>query len=267
MVLADNEVFDKNTANSAAGTSIMRPTFLSRLASTPAKGIAAAAGVHFVGLAVLAGMHLPKVADAVVVLINIGAAQKSIQLTLSESEADTPLFELSLSQQEVLITPDWMEVAGQRFVDLPAAEVTLPQWEHEAENPRPSALSEFSLEELSEIRPPPSTDVTAIESPSTESHEPDENISHASQPDLSGNRYPSYPDHAQRMRWQGTVVVRLFIDSRGHVTDVEIAESSGYELLDSAAVNACRSWRGQPAMRADRPVETIALQPITFRLP
>jgi protein TonB len=57
------------------------------------------------------------------------------------------------------------------------------------------------------------------------------------------------------------------IDASGRVTDVAVEETSGYELLDAAAVGAVRRWRYKPAIGRNGPVATTELQPVTFRLP
>lgn len=87
-----------------------------------------------------------------------------------------------------------------------------------------------------------------------------------SPPDLAGNPPPPYPSEAIRRRLEGSVMLRLHINSSGRVSSVEIAESSGHAILDNSAVNTVRSWRGQPARLNGQPVATIELLPVRFRL-
>ena len=54
---------------------------------------------------------------------------------------------------------------------------------------------------------------------------------------------PTYPRVSQRKREEGDVVLRLVIDTKGRVTLVELAESSGYRRLDQAAMSAAPTWR------------------------
>jgi protein TonB len=54
---------------------------------------------------------------------------------------------------------------------------------------------------------------------------------------------PAYPRAAVARGWQGTVDVELRIDPTGAVTNAEIAESSGFPLLDSAALTVARQSR------------------------
>lgn len=65
---------------------------------------------------------------------------------------------------------------------------------------------------------------------------------------------------------EGTVVLRVELDERGKVCAALVATSSGFERLDSAALDAVRSWQCMPAHRDGRPVHAVALQPFKFVL-
>lgn len=54
---------------------------------------------------------------------------------------------------------------------------------------------------------------------------------------------PSYPEVARARGEQGAVVVQIEIGRGGRVAGVQLTESSGYALLDDAAVRAVRAWR------------------------
>jgi len=68
---------------------------------------------------------------------------------------------------------------------------------------------------------------------------------------------------------EGKVVLRLYVDEAGHLVadSTRVAESSGYPLLDSAAVSAAPAFRFAPALRSGSPVAAVFLQPIHFRHP
>ncbi|THB62643.1 MAG: energy transducer TonB [Spirochaetaceae bacterium] len=61
-------------------------------------------------------------------------------------------------------------------------------------------------------------------------------------PDYSRNKRPVYPVAAIRMGQQGSVGLILHLDHAGNVADVVVDASSGYELLDRAAVQAAGEW-------------------------
>lgn len=85
-------------------------------------------------------------------------------------------------------------------------------------------------------------------------------------PDFSGNRPPAYPATAIARRFEGTVLLRLHIAATGRVKRVEIVASSGHAGLDRAAVEAVSTWRGRPAQQAGKPLPSIELLPVRFRL-
>ncbi|MDV6030730.1 MAG: TonB family protein [Phycisphaera sp. RhM] len=84
--------------------------------------------------------------------------------------------------------------------------------------------------------------------------------------DFSSNPPPKYPLDAARDRLEGTVLLRLRVDTDGKVTEVEIIESSGHGSLDRAAVEAVKRWKGQPARRFGRAIASEEVLPVRFRL-
>jgi protein TonB len=72
----------------------------------------------------------------------------------------------------------------------------------------------------------------------------------------------SYPRRAQRMGWTGRVVVSFDVSKNGHVLDIRIVKSTGYELLDSNLVETIRKVEPFP-----RPPVSVTLNiPITYEL-
>ena len=67
---------------------------------------------------------------------------------------------------------------------------------------------------------------------------------------LAGDRdleVPEYPELARKWGWQGVVVLRIDVDPEGNVVSAEVLESSGYEILDKAAVDTVESaWGFRP---------------------
>ena len=78
---------------------------------------------------------------------------------------------------------------------------------------------------------------------------------------------PKYPPAARRAGQQGTVTLSFTIGSSGKVISARIAKSSGYILLDNAAISAIRGWRFKPARNAlGEPVSYSYTLPVPFRL-
>lgn len=70
-----------------------------------------------------------------------------------------------------------------------------------------------------------------------------------------------YPEEAIRLGQQGSALVFMIVDESGAVVAARIEESSGFPVLDAAALRAVRALRSLPA---DTPRE--ALLPVRFRL-
>ncbi|MDT8420274.1 MAG: TonB family protein [Desulfuromonadales bacterium] len=86
-------------------------------------------------------------------------------------------------------------------------------------------------------------------------------------PRYADNPAPHYPDVALRKGWEGLVLLRVDVQKNGLVRDVAVASSSGFALLDQAAVSAVSRWEFLPAMRSGLPVDGRAVIPISFVLP
>ena len=63
------------------------------------------------------------------------------------------------------------------------------------------------------------------------------------------------------------MTIRVLVDVDGVVQRAEIAESSGFDVLDDAAIETVRRrWRFVPARSSGTPIESWVLVPIRFAL-
>lgn len=76
---------------------------------------------------------------------------------------------------------------------------------------------------------------------------------------------PNYPLSARRMGREGKVLLRLTLDERGKLLNVEVLENPGYGFAD-AAVSAVKKSRFSPASINNRPVASRVRLPIRFAL-
>lgn len=76
-----------------------------------------------------------------------------------------------------------------------------------------------------------------------------------------------YPETAQRAGEQGTVVVNVYVNSRGKPMGVNVARSSGYEDLDNAAMETAMNWHYLPAIRNGDTAPDWALVQVVYKLP
>jgi protein TonB len=80
------------------------------------------------------------------------------------------------------------------------------------------------------------------------------------------NRPPEYPIAARKRGYQGIVLLEVFVRSDGKVDDVQVAESSGHLMLDSAAVKAVGDWLFSPGFQDGSPVDMWVRIPVRFEL-
>jgi periplasmic protein TonB len=80
-------------------------------------------------------------------------------------------------------------------------------------------------------------------------------------------RYRRYPEGARRDQARGTVQLVFSMLRDGTVTDVRIASSSGYSLLDIAAIETIRKAQPLPRIPAELPESLNILVPVAFELP
>jgi len=125
---------------------------------------------------------------------------------------------------------------------------------------RPEASDQDAMIEPSAFsapdKPPPAT-ATASDAAATVVR---------ARPRYSDNPPPPYPSIARKRRYQGTVVLEVFVTEDGRVGDLRIVESSKYSLLDRAAMKAVRRWQFEPAQQGDRKIAMWVSVPIRFLL-
>lgn len=80
------------------------------------------------------------------------------------------------------------------------------------------------------------------------------------------NPPPEYPEFAADQGSEGTVILRVKVLPNGKPAEVKVKKSSGFSLLDDAAVAAAKRWAFTPAKRGNTPVEGWAIFPVEFKL-
>ena len=135
------------------------------------------------------------------------------------------------------------------------------------------------------VAPPPVEDATAMsEKSKTEIKNPQQDhqsnlgnstVSHQSligahynmkDPSLVFNPSPRYPRKARQRGEEGMVILDVGILHNGDVDDIAIFSSSGYTLLDKAALDAVSDWRFTPAYMNGQSIAIRRKIPIVFKL-
>lgn len=85
-------------------------------------------------------------------------------------------------------------------------------------------------------------------------------------PRYESNPKPAYPEVARRRGYEGKVILSVVVMKDGSPGSVRVAKSSGYQVLDDAAMAAVAQWKFVPAHLGQEPVEMEVEVPIIFRL-
>lgn len=80
------------------------------------------------------------------------------------------------------------------------------------------------------------------------------------------NPAPEYPEYARRRGLQGKVLLEVQVTREGDAKEVNIAKTSGFNVLDKAALKVVRHWKFVPARRGSEFVEAGVLVPVEFRI-
>lgn len=145
---------------------------------------------------------------------------------------------------------DQIPIAPTTFEESPV--VDLP--------PTPDELAEGRAEEAIDEGPEPPLEAGPSFTPFT------------IQPELENPREvqtaleEAYPPLLRDAGIGGTAVVWFFIDASGQVQETRIAQSSGHETLDEAALHVAESMDFSPAMNRDERVPVWVQFPITFQV-
>jgi protein TonB len=75
-----------------------------------------------------------------------------------------------------------------------------------------------------------------------------------------------YPPRAVDLSQQGTVIVRALVGPDGSANDIVVWRSSGYALLDAAALRAVRGWSFEPASVGGRRITAWVEVPVRFAI-
>lgn len=156
----------------------------------------------------------------------------------------------------------------------------MPQ-EEQVKLPQPDEDTAKSIPSIREKQPetvkPPQSGTDAVTSiASTKENRPGvaESVPYPSQgktrtqgkPGYFRNQPPEYPQRARQLHQEGLVILRVEVDQKGLPVQVEVEKSSGYELLDQAAIKAVRHWRFQPGRIGDQPIQSRVAIPVRFCL-
>ncbi len=203
---------------------------------------------------------------------------REYELTLFEQDVAQEPF--AAAEREMLEAPiEPTEVDLPQLVELePAYEAaSFPQSELAPDAPPEAFLRELTRRRLAQPAPPSEelvlvaaleSEPSRVDTPSPDDWVPAEpNEAPPGTPArVLENAAPEYPRVSRRLGEEGSVVLEIGVDARGRATSARVIESSGFERLDQAAVQAVLGWRFQPATQAGVAIDATLVHTVTFRL-
>jgi periplasmic protein TonB len=77
---------------------------------------------------------------------------------------------------------------------------------------------------------------------------------------------PIYPPASRRAGEQGTVRLKVLVDTNGRASNVAVSQTSGFPRLDQAAVEAVKKWRFVAATDGTNKIQAYTQVAVTFKL-
>jgi protein TonB len=77
---------------------------------------------------------------------------------------------------------------------------------------------------------------------------------------------PTYPPASRRAGEEGTVRLKVLVDTSGRASNVQVMQSSGFARLDQAAMEAVRKWRFVAATDGTNKIQAYTQVAVTFKL-
>lgn len=197
------------------------------------------------------------------------AAPKSIEPS-DHIPAPAPLVKKPMRK-----SPAFREKSVPVFKAAPAVPVPEEQPDSDMLSNKPSEVAEATQQPASlQVADGVSGESTPVENLSVNSetgttgdhgHVIDSSIGAPAGPQFIQRSSPRYPRLAQRLGLEGSVLLRLAIDTSGKLTRVEVINGAG-NGFDEEAIQAIKRSSFSPALQNGRPVSCLALLKIRFQL-
>ena len=109
-------------------------------------------------------------------------------------------------------------------------------------------------------------EVSKVEPVKQKEPHPAADVRTEAKPDYFQNPAPPYPELAKQMHQEGTVILEVEVNKDGMPENLQIKTSSGYRLLDQAALKAVSHWRFYPGRIGELAVESKVTVPVRFKI-
>ena len=177
-----------------------------------------------------------------------------------EIEPEKPLPQKVFTPKEKTDKSLLQPALPEEFVKHPAVEKTRPASRKSEETTEdiPEAVKSANIKD-SATRAEPQANQEGQDAPLS-------GALHMAYPRYQLNDPPLYPDLARKRGQEGTVILRVLVNKEGRVDDLEIEDSSGFGVLDRAALASVKKWSFEPGRRGEERMQMWVRIPVTFKL-
>lgn len=160
---------------------------------------------------------------------SIGASGRTLLLSVNDRSGESVSQPPAATENEMEVVADAPVLQPQ--ATLPVITDTAPAKQRPADQPVAEAQPETAVENRSDKSQSMQASSTTISREQQQQH-----LRASVMAFITGQL--NYPAIARRKGWQGVVKLQLLIESDGHISDLHIEQTSGYALLDKAALSS-----------------------------
>ena len=160
---------------------------------------------------------------------SIGASGRTLLLSVNDRSGESVSQPPAATENEMEVVADAPVLQPQ--ATLPVITDTAPAKQRPADQPVAQAQPETAVENRSDKSQSMQASSTTISREQQQQH-----LRASVMAFITGQL--NYPAIARRKGWQGVVKLQLLIESDGHISDLHIEQTSGYALLDKAALSS-----------------------------
>lgn len=160
---------------------------------------------------------------------SIGASGRTLLLSVSDRSGESVSQPPAATENEMEVVAD--APALQPQATQPVITDTAPAKQRPADQPVAQAQPETAVENRSDKSQSMQASSTTISREQQKQHLRASVMAFIT-------RQLNYPAIARHKGWQGVVKLQLLIESDGHISDLQIEQTSGYALLDKAALSS-----------------------------
>jgi protein TonB len=201
---------------------------------------------------------------AIAITLNYFQTEKPEPIAPSPKPAPAPkkiIKKLTLTKTEPKPRPD--------FIPLPKPKTDPLAKKMSAPEPQPERIGIRS--EQKPVQNPleafeTSTPVVLVTSAVPQPKAPPAPVIRRARPLIRNNPPPRYPRLARKRKYQGVVLLKVFVKKDGSVGEVRLFKSSGYAILDKSAIKSVRKWEFEPGRHGNENVGEWVRVPVRYRL-